>query len=133
MRRSDAPQGTAFGVACCLLVWPGGLPGAVHLAAGLGPCHGRRDTCRAYGRPLARASLQDLTGCLTPYRQRDLPTITSRGRHVMLEQVHVGLASIGWYEGSAGAERIAQLRTHWYSIIVVALFVVCILNLRNQD
>ena len=29
----------------------------------------------------------------------------------MLEQVHVGVASIGWYEGSAGAERIAQLRT----------------------
>src|SRR5947208_3448358 len=29
----------------------------------------------------------------------------------MLEQVHVGIASIGWYEGSAGAERIAQLRT----------------------
>src|SRR5439155_22773051 len=28
----------------------------------------------------------------------------------MLEQVHVGVASIGWYEGSAGAERIAQLR-----------------------
>src|SRR6266700_2384702 len=29
----------------------------------------------------------------------------------MLEQVHVGAASIGWYEGSGGAERIAQLRT----------------------
>src|SRR6266700_6164370 len=29
----------------------------------------------------------------------------------MLEQVHVGVASIGWYESSAGAERIAQLRT----------------------
>src|SRR5438105_4967211 len=29
----------------------------------------------------------------------------------MLEQVHVGVASIGWYEGSVGAERIAQLRT----------------------
>ncbi|HYT95345.1 MAG TPA: glycosyltransferase [Gemmataceae bacterium] len=29
----------------------------------------------------------------------------------MLEQVHVGVASIGWYEGSAGAERIAHLRT----------------------
>src|SRR5947209_4635240 len=29
----------------------------------------------------------------------------------MLEQVHVGVASIAWYERSAGAERIAQLRT----------------------
>src|SRR5205807_1572671 len=29
----------------------------------------------------------------------------------MLEQVHVGVASIGSYEGSAGGERIAQLRT----------------------
>src|SRR5205809_7981649 len=29
----------------------------------------------------------------------------------MLEQVHVGVASIGWYERSAGAERLAQLRT----------------------
>src|SRR5438552_18742886 len=29
----------------------------------------------------------------------------------MLEQVHVGVASVGWYEGSAGAECIAQLRT----------------------
>src|SRR5438105_9427822 len=29
----------------------------------------------------------------------------------MLEQVHVGVASIDWYRGSAGEERIAQLRT----------------------
>ena len=29
----------------------------------------------------------------------------------MLEQVHVGVASVGWYEGSAGAECIDQLRT----------------------
>src|SRR5229473_6437710 len=29
----------------------------------------------------------------------------------MLEQVHVGVASIDWYEGSAGAERIAELRS----------------------
>src|SRR6266699_3952843 len=29
----------------------------------------------------------------------------------MLEPVHVGVASIGWYERSAGAERIAQLRS----------------------
>src|SRR5437588_12862925 len=29
----------------------------------------------------------------------------------MLEQVHVGVASIGSYEASSGAERIAQLRT----------------------
>src|SRR6266705_612201 len=29
----------------------------------------------------------------------------------MLEQVHVGATSIEWYEGSAGAERIGQLRT----------------------
>src|SRR5437660_11216506 len=29
----------------------------------------------------------------------------------MLEQVHVGVASIGCYERSAGAESIAQLRT----------------------
>src|SRR5437667_11146684 len=29
----------------------------------------------------------------------------------MLERVHVGVASIAWYERSAGAERIAQLRT----------------------
>src|SRR5262249_9727861 len=33
------------------------------------------------------------------------------GVPITLEQVHVGVASIGWYEGSAGAERIAQLRT----------------------
>src|SRR5258708_30644692 len=29
----------------------------------------------------------------------------------MLEQVHVGVASIEWYEASSGAEGIAQLRT----------------------
>src|SRR5438093_13719973 len=29
----------------------------------------------------------------------------------MLEEVHVGVASIDWYERSAGAEGIAQLRT----------------------
>src|SRR5438105_12792280 len=29
----------------------------------------------------------------------------------MLEQVHVGVASISSYEGNAGSERIAQLRT----------------------
>jgi hypothetical protein len=29
----------------------------------------------------------------------------------MLEQVYVGIASIGWYERSAGAKRIGQLRT----------------------
>src|SRR5438105_9342780 len=29
----------------------------------------------------------------------------------MLEQVHVGVASIDWYEDNAGGEGIAQLRT----------------------
>src|SRR5262249_17829937 len=29
----------------------------------------------------------------------------------MLEQVHVGVASIDWYGRNSGAERIAQLRT----------------------
>jgi hypothetical protein len=29
----------------------------------------------------------------------------------MLEQVHVGVASIEWHERTAGAERMAQLRT----------------------
>lgn len=38
--------------------------------------------------------------------------MTSGGGNTrQLEQVHVGSANIGWYEGSAGAERIGQLRT----------------------
>src|SRR5439155_8514014 len=32
-------------------------------------------------------------------------------KHIMLQQIHVGIGSIGSYEASAGAECIAQLRT----------------------
>src|SRR5438876_116866 len=45
-------------MACRFLAWPGGLPGTVCVAAGLGPLDGRRDARGTDGRPLAPASLQ---------------------------------------------------------------------------
>jgi hypothetical protein len=36
----------------------------------------------------------------------------SKDTHTMLEQVHVGVASIDWYEGSAGAEPSVHIQHH---------------------
>src|SRR5205823_3683784 len=88
LRRADGPQGTAFGMASCLLVRPGGMLGIVRIAASLEPLDRRwcaRTTC---GHPLARVSLPIVikTGA---FRSR-LAGRFRRGRPMKLDEILQG-------------------------------------------